>query len=339
MNIPVGMMRPQNGRGDATNFPVSEVPMNIPAPGMMRPQNGRGDATNPPVSPPVSHMGVGMARPQDGGGGMGGMMRPQNGRGDTTNPPVSHMGFGMARTQNGQGGADMTEETGFGMARPQNGRGGVQQVPEPMMRMARPQNGRGGFQQVQPRPMMRMVCLQNGRGDESTSATTDFQPAVFAPPPPPTVRHTGVVCDNCGAADFQGPRYKCMQRADHDLCSSCYEQGANAPARTSADTPIGHPSGHYYVRIDVPRSNSANQASWSVLGNRTAVVHGASCSCCIAASPIVGTRYQCVVCQVDICESCEFSGRHAPEHPRMKFTVAPTPVPRPVVNEICTATR
>ena len=69
--------------------------------------------------------------------------------------------------------------------------------------------------------------------------------------------------------------------------------------------------------------------------DRAHVVHlGIKCSGCPApraiglseAPPrpdIVGVRFQCVQCQVDLCEACEARGAHDPTHTRLKLSTPP----------------
>lgn len=38
-------------------------------------------------------------------------------------------------------------------------------------------------------------------------------------------KHIGVTCDACGKKDFTGPRFKCQQCYDFDLCWNCVATG------------------------------------------------------------------------------------------------------------------
>ena len=53
--------------------------------------------------------------------------------------------------------------------------------------------------------------------------------------------HQGIICDGCNIQNFSGPRFKCEQCPDFDLCSSCYHE-RNKHAET----------GHSFMTIYVP---------------------------------------------------------------------------------------
>eukprot|EP00698_Gefionella_okellyi_P008563 TRINITY_DN2128_c0_g1_i1.p1 TRINITY_DN2128_c0_g1~~TRINITY_DN2128_c0_g1_i1.p1 ORF type:complete len:134 (+),score=3.74 TRINITY_DN2128_c0_g1_i1:158-559(+) len=59
--------------------------------------------------------------------------------------------------------------------------------------------------------------------------------------------------------------------------------------------------------------------------NRTSLVHsGFACAFC-NMSPIVGVRYLCTQCGLDLCEACELLEKHPPTHTRLKIAY---PAPR-----------
>lgn len=127
------------------------------------------------------------------------------------------------------------------------------------------------------------------------------------------VMHTGVCCDHCSVNDFEGTRYKCLICASVDLCERCYESGAEQ----------AHYSGtHYFVRLDKPVPGLLKLTS-PILGDRSKNVHPTRCDLCSSHNPIVGSRYYCVQCQINLCEACEFMGKHDISHPRMKFCSLP----------------
>ena len=52
--------------------------------------------------------------------------------------------------------------------------------------------------------------------------------------------------------------------------------------------------------------------------NRSHMIHvGKHCDKC--KDLIIGFRYQCVQCQIDLCEACEERSVHELEHPLMKL--------------------
>ena len=98
--------------------------------------------------------------------------------------------------------------------------------------------------------------------------------------------------------------------------------------RDDGDTGAGaqaHDGGHLFLRVAA--TTDAGQ-DHPLLMNRAGLVHtGHTCSACAGANAgpaIVGTRFTCIQCQVDLCEACEASGAHDPAHPRLKYAV-PTP--------------
>ena len=86
------------------------------------------------------------------------------------------------------------------------------------------------------------------------------------------------------------------------------------------------PTTHYCFRI--AETTPSVQARPDVENRLHLVHHGVICDFCpadrVAAGPIVGHRFCCVQCQVNLCEACEARGAHDPAHPRLKYAV-PTP--------------
>ena len=115
-------------------------------------------------------------------------------------------------------------------------------------------------------------------------------------------------CDLCPPGTLiRGIRMKCVVCPDYDLCTSCFTSKRFSRCDSS----------HVFYALDVQVPN----VNFGPLGNRTGAVHsGFKCGICRSGKDIVGIRYQCVQCQLDICESCEFSGAHEPTHVRMKVS-------------------
>lgn len=63
------------------------------------------------------------------------------------------------------------------------------------------------------------------------------------PPPSSESIHYGVICDGCDMNPIIGPRFKCLQREDYDLCSGCEAKG-------------GEDAKYDYLRIDQPNDRS-----------------------------------------------------------------------------------
>ena len=53
--------------------------------------------------------------------------------------------------------------------------------------------------------------------------------------------HQGIVCDQCQVQRIEGPRYKCTQCPDFDLCQACYDSGQ-------------HNTSHSFWQMDRPDS-------------------------------------------------------------------------------------
>jgi hypothetical protein len=127
--------------------------------------------------------------------------------------------------------------------------------------------------------------------------------------------HAGINCDQCKAIPIMGVRYKCSMCPDYDLCSSCIEPTVKT-----------HDPQHLFLRVD---SAAMSSAPSPVLANRTGLVHhSATCGGC-GTTGFSGWRYQCVQCQVDLCEACESAGKHDVTHTRLKFGQAAAPPPAP----------
>lgn len=74
----------------------------------------------------------------------------------------------------------------------------------------------------------------------------DHQHEQPASSPANDVKHVGVVCDGCDKG-IVGFRYKCLQCADYDLCSTCESKGMHSE-HCMMRTPVPLPSRPHYTR-------------------------------------------------------------------------------------------
>ncbi len=140
--------------------------------------------------------------------------------------------------------------------------------------------------------------------------------------PPRT--HPDITCDHCRKMDFSGLRYKCLCCPNYDLCEQCM-------TLNEKDGEEFHVSSHLFVRVNKTRDtrggfNSKPQPH--VLVNRSGMVHDVNCSHCRGA--VVGFRYFCATCGINLCEACEMvsSEFHQLEHSLLKMAkVAYQPIP------------
>jgi tetratricopeptide (TPR) repeat protein len=121
------------------------------------------------------------------------------------------------------------------------------------------------------------------------------------------IEHTNVTCDVCLKTPIIGDRYKCIFCPDVDFCHDC--QGL---------TNHQHDPKHPLICIH----DSALYTSSLTLQNRSQMIHlNTHCMLC-SVSPIIGIRYECVTCKINICEKCEFLCLHDVSHQRIK-TILP----------------
>ncbi len=177
---------------------------------------------------------------------------------------------------------------------------------EPRFGMARPINGRTDQTAFTPSTFMQMPV--NGRGDFATMTVSE-----------PVVKHDAF-CDFC-RGNVDGIRYKCVTMPDFDMCEKCYP-----PNRTDKNAGNYLDPEHLFYAIDYRTADDHR----GPLGNRTNVTHpGFECAICDnPGKDIVGTRYTCVQCQINLCEICEFNQKHDPTHVRMKVVVPQEPALR-----------
>lgn len=129
-------------------------------------------------------------------------------------------------------------------------------------------------------------------------------------------RHRHIVCDHCREQSFAGIRYKCIVCPDYDLCETCV--GKNEDRRTNFHNP-----NHYFIRIKETR-DIPNSSQPQLLSNRSGMRHNIDCTHC--NMQIVGIRYFCTTCAINMCETCEFSSNqwHNISHSLLKMQPPPS---------------
>jgi hypothetical protein len=121
------------------------------------------------------------------------------------------------------------------------------------------------------------------------------------------IQHVNITCDACGSTPIIGDRYKCMFCSNLDFCQEC--QMFSTTLNQYHD--IQHP-------LICIHDSSLYTKSTHVI-NRSDIIHPQTkCSSC-STLPIVGIRYNCPLCGIDLCERCEFIGVHDPGHQRIKL--------------------
>jgi tetratricopeptide (TPR) repeat protein len=118
------------------------------------------------------------------------------------------------------------------------------------------------------------------------------------------IEHPNVTCDGCLKSPIIGDRYKCIYCPDIDFCQDC--QGL---------TNQQHDSKHPLICI----RDSALYTSSVALQNRNQMIHSNTQCILCSVSPIIGIRYECMPCKINICEKCEFLCLHDISHQRMKI--------------------
>ena len=121
------------------------------------------------------------------------------------------------------------------------------------------------------------------------------------------IEHPNVTCDGCLKSPIIGDRYKCLFCPDVDFCEDC--QGLRNHQ---------HDSKHPLICI----RDSALYTSSLAIQNRSQMIHSNTHCMSCSVSPIIGIRYECMPCKINICEKCEFLGLHDISHQRIK-TILP----------------
>lgn len=117
-------------------------------------------------------------------------------------------------------------------------------------------------------------------------------------------KHPNVSCDGCSQSPIVGDRYKCMFCPNLDFCENCQSSSSHL-----------HDSQHPLICV----RDSSLYASAIQLQNTSGWIHSNSQCVTCSVSPIVGIRYQCMTCNVSLCEKCEFLGLHNIEHQLLKI--------------------
>jgi hypothetical protein len=138
-------------------------------------------------------------------------------------------------------------------------------------------------------PLFLQQLLSSFQSEESRP---DRSPAECSRPSNCGPLHPNIICDGCEGPVI-GTRFKCSVCLDFDFCQECHARRSHA---------------HPFRPIPSPAASDARPAH-----------HGVRCDGC-QVSPITGKRFKCTVCwNFDLCESCEASGVHHPEHPLIKI--------------------
>ncbi|CAF0910601.1 unnamed protein product [Adineta steineri] len=119
-----------------------------------------------------------------------------------------------------------------------------------------------------------------------------------------SIQHLNVTCDGCFTTPIIGDRYKCLFCPNIDFCQNC-----------KSLTNLQHDSNHPLLCMH----DSTLFASSIFLQNISEISHtNAQCTSCTML-PIIGIRYYCVTCKINLCEKCEFLGLHDISHQRLKI--------------------
>jgi len=118
------------------------------------------------------------------------------------------------------------------------------------------------------------------------------------------IQHINITCDGCFKSPIIGDRYKCMFCPNIDFCQDCKSLTTNQ-----------HDSNHPLICI----RDSRLYTSSIYVQNISEYIHlNTHCVYC-SVSPIIGIRYQCIPCGMNLCEKCEFLCLHDISHKRLKI--------------------
>lgn len=112
------------------------------------------------------------------------------------------------------------------------------------------------------------------------------------------------LCDVCGMSPIEGVQFQCSVCPNFNVCGNCENKHK-------------HDKSHLFLQLD----KSQLKIKHPKLINRSHMQHeGYYCDLCVTKTSIVGFRYHCMICQIDLCESCEASGVHDYTHARIKYS-------------------
>ena len=187
---------------------------------------------------------------------------------------------------------------------------------------------------------------QHGDVDGGHSANDCIlEPQSFVLHPPTkgeqAVVHKNFSCQTCGVQAIKGLRYECTICARYDLCHRCYNgtsdnHGHHAFLRHSKlndSSPIFLPAKNGSNASACSNGNDVSEITVEERDKIDLAVHAnVMCDACHKHG-IVGSRYECSVCQsFDLCHQCWESGTHG-HHAFLKYT---TPGGRPTLQSaIC----
>ncbi|GAA5866567.1 hypothetical protein JCM3774_004016 [Rhodotorula dairenensis] len=148
------------------------------------------------------------------------------------------------------------------------------------------------------------------------SASPEEAEKETAAPLEPPRYHPNVFCDGC-SADLYGPRYKCLDCSNYDLCGSCMDQRDSHHAVSHTFAEISFPGAKHQATSRGTRSATITQAA------AAPVRHAATCNLC--DKTIFGARYKCLECpDFDLDAEC-FATNVRELHPGHKFVRLQSP--------------
>lgn len=115
-----------------------------------------------------------------------------------------------------------------------------------------------------------------------------------------------IPCDVCGVNPISGIQLQCSVCPNFVACGDCEDK---------------HDKSHLFLQIH-PSSKLLLKKHPKLIDRSHMRHEGYFCELCDNDESIIGFRYHCVMCQIDLCESCEARGLHDYTHPRMKHAMS-----------------